>query len=186
MSQYQKSNPVGYWNDAQADTSDQRAGATAPAFNVISGGIFCTSFQAGRSDTQFHTIQFSHGLLIPSSLDPHIHFAPSINIPIGATVKWQWEYVMVPVGGVVPGVTITMNQTFVNAVAVTPALTALITEFGPFALPAGAGVSTIILQRVTRISSGVGADTFAGDCFLLGVDWHYQTLWPGGTAVEFP
>lgn len=186
MSQYQKSNPVGYWSDAQADTSDNRAGATAPSFLNITGGIFCTAFQSGRSDTQFHTIQFSHGLLIPSQVDPHVHFAPSINIPIGATVKWQLEYVLVAVGGTVPGATTTLNGTFVNNVAIVPALTAIVFEFGLLPLTTPYGPSTIILQRLTRVSSGGGADTFAGNCWLLGVDWHYQSLWPGGTAVEFP
>jgi hypothetical protein len=109
---------------------------------------------------------------------------PEIDIPIGATVKFDLDLVFIPINTVM-GAPVLSTVTFFNPAAVTPANTHMLSEWNDFITNANC-VSAIFIQRVRRNASGAGSDTFAGNVWLLGVDWHFQTDWPGGTKVEYP
>ncbi len=172
----------GRYNDVVMDTADQRAGVTAPSFQIIVGGIYCSRFDAGNSDTIFVTSQMPHTLARQYPIRPHIHFIPSIDVPIGATIKWQIEYIRARTGFVIPGVSASETMTYTRGYLI-PAGMVVFASFSPISA-ADFGISDIFLMRLSRISSGGAADTYLGDCWLAGFDFHIQVANAGGSLRE--
>lgn len=176
-------NPYGTYNDLRMDTTDQRS-VNAPTFADFGSGVYCNRLDSGANDEVHNTTQVDHGINgapLPITFHPHVHLMPTVNVLPAHTINLQWIYFWIPIGALKPAA-VTLQILFTGLTIA--ANTHHIFEFGQI-YPTGEPVSAIVVSRFSRRSLA-GGDSYPGNLWLLGIDWHYQTDWPGGTIQEFP
>lgn len=165
------------WNDSQSPALSARAGATAPPFAAMNGGIFGVSF---RTNDEIHgSIQLPHSALTGGSeLRMHVHFtfAAAAAPVVGETVIWALEWDMAGVNGLF-GATDTRTGTYI--IAANAANRHLVQAIHTVIMPSPAQ-SAILRFRLYR-SGGTSIVV----PFLLSVDGHFQQA-SMGTTAEYP
>ena len=162
------------WDDLLSDTASARSGGTAPALSKVadnaagtSTGVYANLFSDATKEVHI-IVQVPHKWAHGTNIKPHVHWFPTTEISNGETVVFNLEYLWTNVGDVLPTDT-TEDQVTYTSSGATPAKTHKMTNLTAIA-GTGMGVSSILLCRV----GGDATSTFAGDIFIIGIDFHIQ------------
>lgn len=162
------------WRDSMVPAFAIGGGTTAPALTpgfAGSAGISTYMFQGGGTTNDFGSfaIQVNHDIDTTSVLSLHIHWANSSSMVSTDTVAWSVEYTVAKI-----------HANFAAPVLDTVYVTAgaqnawyhHVNEWSPDIAGGSFGISTILVGAIKRLNS-LTRDTYAGNCFFLGVDGHY-------------
>ena len=164
------------FNDLLGDIATSPPGAAQWLTAQIGAtGFFINWLQAGQDDFFQIKIQVDHRVYPGRALsDFHLHYCLSSVPAAGAIVNLDYSYIWVPIGQPIPIIGSWTSATKVITFAGTEAANThyLVDLFTNVPAPPNQTYSSIFFFKCTRNSSGIGADTYAGNLGLLYVDAH--------------
>jgi hypothetical protein len=168
------------WDDLRVPANATGVGAAnAPTFqkNFDDGagsvGLFQQSFAAGARNDVFFEMQLSHGYEEGSDILLHAHYL-LLNNNVG-NIIWELEYLYGNIGSdfASPTTLLTPITVATPGAAGRHMSTDLVTLPGGGGLPGHSMISAFIIGRLSRLGND-GADTYTGECALLGIDAHIR------------
>ena len=166
------------FDDITVDVQASRVGGTSPSFAKLTDdgagslGIYANRFNGGANNDIYFGLQLPHAWAQGTVIHPHLHWCPETNIANGETVHWVLEWTWCNIDGVVGASTVNSTVAYTSS-GTTAAKTHILTELDDM-VGTGKTVSSLVYGRIQRQSQGAGADTFAGNVFLLAFDIHVQ------------
>ena len=152
--------------DLRVPISAVNVGASkAPGFDVFLGTTYAYHFSPSSGEFVYFVVQLPHSWKEGSSIEPHIHWAPS-DATTG-TVTWQLEYTWA-----------NNNDTFLapSTIFVRQATKGKSHYMQKAEFPdldgTGKKISSMIVCTLSRYASDT-LDTYAADAALLELDFHY-------------
>ena len=153
------------WNDIAMPATNLRPGNTPPDFAEFTDGIYSMQFLNSQTDEVYGSAEMLHDYAEGTSLNMHIHWAPSSTN--SGNVSWNMEYAYVVAEG---GAFVTGNFSPIvtgNGTASKEQYSAI----GTIPASAGLKVGSIVLYKLSRTSG----DPFTGNAWLFSVGIHYQS-----------
>lgn len=160
------------WDDIRVPSQNTKTNPSKsePNFEVFTDGLYCWKFDTSNADDEsvHFMMQIPHSWKVGTDLESHIHWSPdSTNT---GNVVWEFEYVIQSIDGTFAG---TATNLTVTDAADGTALKHQITELGNID-GSSLGISSMLIGRLTRMSSSDAADTYTGNACFLEIDFHYQ------------
>lgn len=159
-----------WWDDLRFPANIAGKGAQAPTWDTTNLGYIFSHNPPSNQELQWIAL-FPHGWTEGSTVEPHIHWALTVNGGAGEDVKWDMLYrVYESVGGSVAGAWNTLEQTI--DVSAINADIATVTGFTPVSM-SGSTLAAVMEVRLQRDTADA-ADDHAQDVLLKEFDIHAQ------------
>ena len=156
------------WEDQQIDIGAVRlpASESADIVEYLSG--LAIKFTNAQTNRVSFNMQIPHARKDDSAIEFHVHVTPGTSTNAG-NVRWEFEYEWENIDGVY-GSSTTVNQTQAMDG------TAHKHQYEDIATLTGTGkssISSILICTLTRLGSDA-LDTFTGDVYAVGIDFHIE------------
>jgi len=170
------------WDDLRVPVLSTKLGGTkdpdlGKVFDNGSGsqGVFSYLFDASTEEELYFMVQLPHGWKYESSLNPHVHWTPTVKGTTGQKVSWGLEYTVAAIDSSFGNTTIIYGDTSMPDETLV-ANKHYLTELTPISMTGIDSVSAMMLCRVFRDATGTGGtDDYASDVALLEIDFHYES-----------
>lgn len=170
------------WDDLRfpAGAIDPAGAASAMTIETDPAKMIGTLIASGSKDTDCAGVaQMPHSWIAGSAVYPHIHWLKSTGS--SSAVSWCFYYRILGFPGTVAGAW-SNAQTMTIAAGDQTVTNNMILSSAPAIDMTGHKESSCILWRIERLGS---SDADNNDCYLIEVDFHYQTSGLG-TLSEIP
>jgi len=166
------------WDDVRVPLSTaKRIGNSDPDWEVFKNGVYALAFDASTDQEVMFSVQMPHGWKLGSSLNPHVHWAPSTTDT--GSVTWKLEYTIANINGTF-GNTVTLDVTDAGDGTAFKHQYADLGDISMSGYTASSDVSIMLMCRLYRdVDDG---DDYADDAFALEVDFHYEIDTVGSRA----
>lgn len=172
------------WLDVPSDAIQAATGTTGLTIEQYrSTGVLCLKMRHDQDDTLHLRPEMPHGWVVDSECRMHLHYTPHVTPVLDQVVRIQYQYCWAHVNAEVPDVagwTTGFTDIAIPASGADTFKKKLVSIFST--TPTGGGPASILLARITRLSSSA-SDTFTTGS-ATGTQAANFVVWAVGLHVQ--
>jgi len=163
---------MGSWDDLRVPLANTRINPalSSPSLTTFRGGLLAYAFTSTNLENEslHFAVQMPHSYSSTTTLRPHVHWCPADTST--GNVYWELEYAWAKVGEAFTG---TPSKLTAYEPGNGTAYEHQITELGNLPRTDDAGLSSMLVCRLTRLSTNAN-DTYTADAYALEFDFHFE------------